>query len=284
MREYEETVYSPESALRRPATLIGAMRSDLRRALYIAWRIFLRDLNARYRQTYLGYLWAFVPPLVVAAGFTWAGEQKLINVGPTALPYPAYVILGMVLWQTFAEAVSGPVQAIAESAAVLARVNFPREAIVLAKLWDVLFGFAVKSLLVVGVFVWYRLPLGAPILLAPLALFMLVLLGIAIGTVLAPLAALYQDFSRGLTALLGVWLLLTPVVYPSPTGEGAMATLVRANPVTPLLVTVRELATSAPLTMAGQFVAVSAAVAAALLLAWVGYRVAMPYVIERLGG
>ena len=63
-----------------------------------------------------------------------------------------------------------------------------------------------------------------------------------------------------------------------------MATLVRANPVTPLLVTVRELATSAPLTMAGQFVAVSAAVAAALLLAWVGYRVAMPYVIERLGG
>jgi lipopolysaccharide transport system permease protein len=60
---------------------------------------------------------------------------------------------------------------------------------------------------------------------------------------LSPLGALYQDVGRGLTVLVSVWFFLTPVVYPVPT-EGTLSWLVRLNPVTPLLVTTRELATT----------------------------------------
>ena len=46
-----------------------------------------------------------------------------------------------------------------------------------------------------------------------------------------------------LAVFTSLWMFVTPVVFPLPT-TGVFATVVRANPVTPLLMTTRELATS----------------------------------------
>jgi lipopolysaccharide transport system permease protein len=278
-----ETVYRPESPIKKPMVLFVNMAQDLARSQYIAWRIFLRDVNARYRQTLLGFFWAFVPPVVVAVGFTWAGQAKVISVGSTLLPYPAYVMLSMVIWQTFTESVMGPVQAVTEAKSMLGKINFPREAIVLAKIWEVLLSFSIKLVLVAVLFIWYDLSVSWWAALAPLALLVLIGLGVTVGLLLAPLAALYQDVSRGLTLALGVWLFLTPVVYPVPVGDSVGANIIRANPVTPVLVTIRDLATGYDPTMLAPFAAVSVIVPVVLVLTWIGYRLAMPFVIERLG-
>ncbi len=275
-------MYRPESAMRRPAALVRDMAKDVMAARYIAWRIFIRDLNARYRQSLLGFFWAFVPPIALAVGFAAAGTAKVISVGETPIAYPAYVILSMVLWQVFAESVTAPVQGLTEAKAMLAKINFPREAIVLAKLYDVAFGCAIKVLLVIAVFIWFRIPVQPWAALAPVGVFMLIALGGAIGMALAPAAALYQDFSKGLSILLASWLFLTPVVYPLPIGEGALATIVRMNPVTPLLVMTRDLATGNPASLVSQFIVVGVLSMAAFGAAWLAYRLAMPYVIERL--
>ncbi|MEJ7708827.1 MAG: hypothetical protein WKF84_02985 [Pyrinomonadaceae bacterium] len=42
-----------------------------------------------------------MPSIVLAAGFTLAGNAKIINIAATNLPYPAYVMFSMTLWQTF---------------------------------------------------------------------------------------------------------------------------------------------------------------------------------------
>lgn len=277
-----EVVYRPESAIKNPGLLIASMFRDLSSSRYVAWRIFLRDINARYRQTLLGFFWAFIPPIAVAIGFTWAGQSKVIAVGETALPYPAYVMLSMVLWQTFTESVMGPVQGVNDAKMMLAKINFPREAIVLAKIWEVLFGFGIKLVLVVALFVWFKLPVNASSFLAFPALIMLISLGIAIGMLLAPLAALYQDITKGLTIALGVLLFITPVVYPLPIGGGIGAQIVRWNPVTPVLVTVRDLATGSSPSLLTAFAFVSLLTFVVLVLTWITYRLAMPYVIERL--
>jgi lipopolysaccharide transport system permease protein len=52
--------------------------------------------------------------------------------------------------------------------------------------------------------------------------------------------------------------------------------------VTPLLVTTRELATTGVLTQVTGFWIVSAIALVGLLLTWVMFRLAMPYVIERI--
>ncbi|PSN14674.1 hypothetical protein C7293_10730 [filamentous cyanobacterium CCT1] len=57
--------------------------------------------------------------------------------------------------------------------------------------------------------------------------------------------------------------------------------LVRVNPVTPLLVTTRELITVGTVSEPQGFWLISAVVFACLPLTWVVYRLAMPYAIER---
>lgn len=274
-------VYTPESQLKHPLRLVREMGRDLLASRELAWRLLVRDISAQYRQSFLGVFWAFIPPLVLAFGFTYASNTNMINVGATDLPYPAYVMFSTVLWQTFVEALNGPIQAVGNAKPMLAKINFPREALILAKLGEVFFNFGIKLLLVMGLFIVFKMPISWTVILAPVALVHLVLLGTAVGLFLSPLGALYQDVSRGLVVWTGIWFFLTPVVYPVPT-SGTLAPLVRLNPVTPLLVTTRELATTGMVSNPMGFWLASALAFVGLGFAWLVYRVTMPIIIERM--
>ncbi|WP_229424177.1 ABC transporter permease [Moorena producens] len=274
-------VYTPESKMRHPLQLFQEMGRDLLASRELAWRLLVRDISAQYRQSFLGIVWAFIPPIVTAVGFTMAKSNGVINVGSTELPYPAYVMFSMTLWQTFVETLNGPVQAVTQAKAMLAKINFPREAIILSKLGQVFFNFGIKLILIVGLFIWFKMPVSWSVIIAPVALINLVLFGTFIGLLLAPMGALYKDFSMGLTLATGFWLFLTPVVYPVPS-EGVFGAIVKFNPVTPLLVTTRELATTGVISDPLGFWVASGIAVVGLLLAWIVYRLSMPFVVERM--
>jgi lipopolysaccharide transport system permease protein len=274
-------VYRPESKIRHPLQLFREMGRDLLASRELAWRLLVRDISAQYRQSLLGIFWAFIPPIITAAGFTLAKSNGIVNIGNTELPYAAYVMFSMSLWQTFVEALNGPIQAVTAAKAMLARINFPREALIVAKLGEVFFNFGIKLILIVGLFIWFKIPVTLSLILAPVALIHLILLGTFIGLLLAPMGALYQDVTKGLTLITGFWLFLTPVVYPVPS-NGVFGSIVKLNPVTPLLVTTRELATTGVISDPQGFWIASLIAILGLLLAWIFYRLAMPFVIERI--
>ncbi|MDB9527130.1 ABC transporter permease [Oscillatoria sp. CS-180] len=276
-----EIIHTPDSLLRRPRFLLWTMWQDLLASRELAWRLMVRDISAQYRQALLGIVWAFIPPIAMAAGFTLAREANVFTVGETDIPYPAYVMFNTALWQTFVDAVTGPVQAVILAKPMLARVNFPREAIILAKLGEVGFNFGIKLLLIVGLFLYFRVPISWTIIITPVALIHLIFLGTLVGVLLAPLGVLYQDVSKSLSMVMGFWLFLTPVIYPVPT-EGLFGVLVALNPVTPLIVTIRELSTMGVLSNPVGFWLVSGLTFVGLLITWVVFRIAMPYVVERV--
>ena len=274
-------VYTPESQLKHPIQLFTQMWRDLLACRELAWQLLIRNISAQYRQSFLGIFWAFAPPIVTAIGFTFANNAKIVNIGATDIPYPAYVMFSMALWQTFTEAINGPLQAVTSAKQMLSRINFPREALIIAKLGEVFFNFGIKLILIVAIFLWFQIPITWNIILAPVALIHLVILGTFFGLLLAPLGALYNDISKSLTLIIGLWLFLTPVVFPIPQG-GGLAKIVQLNPVTPLLVTTRELATTGILSNPSAFWIASIFAIVGLLLAWVVYRLAMPFVVERM--
>jgi lipopolysaccharide transport system permease protein len=274
-------IYTPESRIRHPLMLFKEMWHDLLASRELAWRLLVRDVSAQYRQSLLGFLWAFVPPVVTAFGLVLARNTGVINIAETDLPYPAYVMFSMALWQTFVEALNGPIAAVSQAKSMLAKINFPREAIILAKLGEVFFNFGIKLILILGLFLWFRIPITWNILLAPVALIHLVILGTAIGLLLTPIGTLYGDVSKLLALVIAPWLLLTPVIYPIPKG-GWFGAIVNLNPVTPLLVTTRELATTGVVSDPMGFWVASAIALVGLLVAWLMYRLTMPFLVERL--
>ena len=98
MRDHPLTVYTPESPLRQPAKFVRDMIADLLASRELAWRLFLRDLSAQYRNSVLGYVWVFLPPLVASLPFVYLNSTGVVRMGETPIPYAAYAMVGTIIW------------------------------------------------------------------------------------------------------------------------------------------------------------------------------------------
>ena len=276
-------VYSPEPLLGHPAKLVGTITRDIWAGRELAWRLFVRDLSAQYRQSFLGYFWAILPPLTGSLTFIFLNSSGIVSFKGTGISYAAFAMMGTLLWQIFVDAMNCPMGALSSARAMLTKINFPREAILIGGIYMLAFNFLIRLLLVAGVMILWKIPVDGGLLFFPVASVSLFLAGFSIGLLLAPVAILYSDIGQGLSIITRFWMLLTPVVYP-PQSTGLAALLTTWNPISPLITTARECLTAQPLTLLPAFWIVTACAAMAAFLGLVLYRLAMPHLIVRMGG
>lgn len=279
----QERVYSPEPLLQHPGNMLVAIAADVWAGRELAWRLFMRDLAAQYRQTFLGYVWAFLPPLVASATFIFLQSQGITQIEGTGIAYPAFAMMGTLLWQVFVDAMQSPIQSFGSAKAMLVKINFPREAVLVGGIYSVVFNALIRLALVLAVMIWWQVPVDQTVLFFPVAMAALMAAGFAIGLALLPVSSLYGDVSRVIPIVSGFWMLLTPVVYP-PRTEGLAGWLATWNPVSPLIITARETLTAQPLSMLGPFFIVFACSLFLIFLGLIGFRIAMPHLIARMGG
>lgn len=273
--------YSPESLVSSPRRLLRSMWRDIADSHELARRLFRRDLSAQYRQSLFGVLWAFVPPIVTSVIFIYLRSRNILNVGETDIPYPVFVIVGTLLWQMFTESLNAPLKSVTAAKPLLAKINFPRISLIISAFYLTLFNSAIKFVVLFAVFLFFRMPLTWGLLLSPIAILMLVLLGMALGLLLTPPGMLYTDIATMLPILLSFLFFVTPVVYPPPTTFPLVIISV-LNPISPLLIAARDLITTGAITNLVPFLVVSGLTLVGLVLAWVIYHVAMPIIIERM--
>ena len=208
-------------------------------------------------------------------------SQKVFNIANPGIPYPLFALVGIVLWQTFVDSIGSPLKLVNDSTAMLAKVNFPRESLILAGLYEVLFNFLIRAVLLVAVFAWYKIGLIGTMVLSLLGVGVLIFLGLGLGLLLTPIGMLYKDIGKAITIFTQLWFFLTPVIYPLPS-EGTIALVVKLNPVTPILVSTREWAVLGSSTQLPSFWFVSICSTILVLLGWILYRIAMPHIIARM--
>lgn len=277
------TIYTPDSPLRHPAKLIREMFRDLLASRELAWRLFVRDTSAQYRQSILGYLWAFIPPLVTSLPFVFLNSQGVVAIKGTNIPYPAYAMIGTIIWQVFVDALNSPLKAVTGAKSMLTRINFPREAILLSGLGQVIFSFLIRLVLLVGVLAWFRITPPPTAILFPLGIFALMLFGFMVGIAVTPLGLLYSDVQQTIPIAALFLMFLTPVLYPQPKA-GIAAAVAKWNPLTPLVTVTRDWITTGATVQLPGFLMVSVVAVVLLFAGWIAYRLALPILIERMGG
>jgi lipopolysaccharide transport system permease protein len=247
----------------------------------LAWRLFVRNISSRYRHTLFGYVWAFLPPIMTAGVFVSLQRAGYFTVGQTQVPYGLFVLTGLILWQAFADGVNAPLRLVQQSHSILTKVNFPREALVLAGVGEVLFACLIRLVLLVMALIWFGVSPPWAALWFPFGVLTLIGMGIALGLLITPVAILYHDVGQTLPFALYLWMFLTPVIYPVP-ASWAGNYLVLLNPVSTVLDTTRDwLLSGSPQYLSG-FVAVGGLTVLALLAGWFLYRLALPILIERM--
>jgi lipopolysaccharide transport system permease protein len=274
-------VYTSESQVRSPRLLLRAMWSDLKASRELAWRLFVRDVSAQYRQSLFGIVWAFIPPIITSVIFIFLQSRNVISFGETDIPYPVYVLIGVILWQLFTESLNAPLKAVTASRSLLAKINFPREALVISAIYLVLFNLLIKLAFLAVIFLIFGLQFTWGLLLTPMAMLMLLILGIGLGLLLTPLGMLYTDIGSALLIATQLLFFVTPVVYPPPE-VFPMSLVVMANPISPLLIAARDLITTGAINNSESFILISMISLLLLLVAFLIFRLAMPIIIERM--
>jgi lipopolysaccharide transport system permease protein len=178
--------------------------------LIFAWR----DLKVRYRQTLLGALWVMGQPLVTMLIFTLLfGRVARLNV-TTAVPYPVFVLAGLLLWNFVAGAINHVGNSLLGASYLISKAYFPRLVVPLSNIATDLVDFGVAALLLVPVMLWYRFIPGPEILLAPVLIVLAAMFALGLGLWVAALNIEYRDIRIVIPWLLQIAMYVTPVVYP----------------------------------------------------------------------
>ncbi|MGB2401929.1 MAG: ABC transporter permease [Akkermansiaceae bacterium] len=274
--------YTPDSSLANPKQLIAEMVQELRSSRELAGALFKRDMKAQVRQSILGYAWLFFPPVATTLVWFFLNSSGVVKVADTGIPYPAFVMIGTLLWQAFLESLTKPITSLTASKAMLTKLNFPRIAPVLAGIGETTVTSAIRLLLLIPIFVFAGVEASWTIVFFPFAYLAMVLLGVAIGSFLTPIGLLYTDIAKSI-GLLGQFVMYaTPVVYPIAS-EGFLSWVNKINPVTYLLEIGRATLVGGSFEHLSMAFTVSVCAFALLLVGWIIFHVTVPRIIERMG-
>ena len=261
--------------------MVKDMFRDLAISSGLAWRLMVRDISSQYRQTFLGYLWAILPPLATSLTFILLNHAKIFEIKNMRIPYPVFVMTGTIFWQLFVDALNAPLKMVSANKSMLSKVNFPKEALILSGVAQVLFSFFIKMFLLFATIILFRVSISWTVVFVPVIVFGFIILGTLIGVFLVPIGTLYQDIQQGLIILITLFMFFTPVVYLPPE-KGIMAVIFKFNPLTPLLMSTRELMFAGSTAFFGKSILVIVAALFLTTLGWVVYRISLPILIERM--
>jgi lipopolysaccharide transport system permease protein len=281
LKEPKIIIYTPDSSLANPLKMARGMFRDLVAGRELAWRLAVRDISAQYRQAFLGILWAFILPLTNTVAWIFLHSSGVVTVSETTLPYPVYVFTGTMLWAIFMEALNAPLHQASAAKSMLAKLNFPREALIVSGIYQTLFNACIKVLFLQGALILMGINPGWGLVFFPFGLLSLVLVGTALGLLITPVGMLFSDIGRGVPLLMQFLMFVTPVVFPMPK-EGWAASVFVINPLSPIILNCRAWLTGSTSEYLSYFLIVNLTAMVLLFFVWIIYRLAMPILIERL--
>ncbi len=274
-------IITPHNGIEAFNDAIRSMVRDFSQSRALAWRMLLRDTRAMYRQSLLGYVWLFLPPLATVLVWVMLNKSSLVNIDAGSVPYPLFVVTGTVLWTAFNSAVMAMQEIMVSARSMLSKINFPHEALIITAFGKALLNSSIPALLLIPAFLVYGVTPHLSMLLFPLGFIVILLLGCAIGLLFVPIGALYGDVGRAIQMGLRFGFFVTPVIYALP-DSGMARTLLLWNPVTAPLVSSRSWLVGGESVLVLETMVVFAISLILLILSTIMFKVVMPHLIERL--
>lgn len=195
-----------------------------------------RDIKVKYKQTFLGFLWAVLQPLVTMVVFTFF-FGRLLKVPSSNLPYEVFVLSGLLLWNIFSSGVVNAGNSMVVNSNIIRKIYFPRLIIPLSAILVSLFDFLMTLLIFFGVLIWFTIKSGLNIswlrlfAFLPLSVIITVVCSFGLGTFLAALNIKYRDFRYLIPFMIQTLLFVTPVIYPISIVESPLLkTILAINP------------------------------------------------------
>lgn len=207
-----------------------------RELFYIfAWR----NIKVRYKQTFLGVAWAILQPLVSMFIFTiFFGNLAKIPSG--SLPYPVFVLCGLVFWNFFSNALSQASNSLVDNQHIIQKVYLPKIILPVSSVITSTIDFLINLVLLVVVLLFFKqVPSWNILLVVPLAWFVSVISATGLGLFLSALNVKYRDVRYVLPFFIQTLIFLSPVIYGTNIVRDSNKLIMALNPMTGVIEAVR---------------------------------------------
>jgi lipopolysaccharide transport system permease protein len=200
----------------------------------LLFALSVRSVRTRYRQSLLGIGWAIAQPVLMMVVFNLV-FSRITKVPSDGLPYPIFSYSALVPWTYFSNGVILGTSALVANRALVTKMWFPRELIVMSEVGARFFDFLAGALVFIGLMVWYQVnPTWWLLLLVPLLLVETILI-VAVTLITSAMYARFRDVAPIVTLGVQIWLYVTPVVYPLSSVPAQWQTLYMLNPMVGLI-------------------------------------------------
>jgi lipopolysaccharide transport system permease protein len=161
----------------------------------------------------LGLVWAILQPLALMLIYTVI-FSVIAKVPSENVPYAVFAYAALLPWTYFSSALTNATSGLVNHSQLVTKVYFAREILPLTYVSAALFDFAVASLFLVGLFIYFRIGLTIYALWAIPILVVLTMLVTAFSLFFSVMQVRFRDVGVAMPLLLQVWMFASPVVYP----------------------------------------------------------------------
>jgi lipopolysaccharide transport system permease protein len=210
------------------------------------WQFTVRAVEARYRGSYFGILWAIFNPLLMLGiyfaifGVIFTGRYGVLK-NETPTDYAMAMFLGLTLYQLIAETLGASPLLIVGNVNLVKKVVFPLEVLPLAQSGSLWFNLAIGLVLALGGSLFFGRGVSLtglawlPVILAPL-----LMLSAGLSWLVAALGVFFRDIAQAMPFIAQVILYSSAVVYPLSRVPAAAWAILRWNPFLQTVVLARE--------------------------------------------
>ncbi len=192
---------------------------------FLTWR----DLKVRYKQTFLGVLWAVIQPFFTMVVFSLF-FGRLAKMPSDGIPYPIFAFSALVPWTFFTNGLTQASNSLVGSANLITKVYFPRLAIPIASVLVGTVDFVLAFAILLCMMLYYGIIPTVNIVWLPLFLVLVIFTSLGVSLWLSALNVQFRDVKYVIPFLTQFWLFATPIAYPSSLLHEPWRTLYGLNP------------------------------------------------------
>lgn len=216
---------------------VMALPVELYQNRRLIWRLSRNDFKKRYAGSYLGTIWAMVPPIVTVAMY-WVVFDRIFGSGPQVtytggeVPYVLFLTAGLVPWFFFSDAVMGGMTSLMEYNYLVKKVVFKVSILPIIKVTAAMFvhiGFSVVLVLIAAFYGYTPTVYTLQLFYYTFCEYVFIL-GLSYAT--CAIVLFFRDLQNLVSIIMQVGMWTTPILWNINTLREKYKPFIKLNPMT----------------------------------------------------